>query len=72
MSKSKSTLIFSCSPSKVTAHYADVADPASVDASLAEIISEHGKIDNLVSFHIPYIRIVLTGTGHVSRLHGKF
>ncbi|TPX19008.1 uncharacterized protein E0L32_011325 [Thyridium curvatum] len=34
---------------KVTAHYADVGDPESVDACIAEIIKEHGKIDNLVT-----------------------
>ncbi|EGO51609.1 hypothetical protein NEUTE1DRAFT_149347 [Neurospora tetrasperma FGSC 2508] len=34
---------------KVTAHYADVSDPASVDACIAEIVAEHGKIDNLVT-----------------------
>ncbi|KAK3693959.1 hypothetical protein B0T22DRAFT_451247 [Podospora appendiculata] len=34
---------------KVTAHYADVSDPASVESCIAEIIAEHGKIDNLVT-----------------------
>ncbi|KAL2130821.1 hypothetical protein VTI74DRAFT_5913 [Chaetomium olivicolor] len=34
---------------KVTAHYADVSDPASVDACIAEIIAAHGRIDNLVT-----------------------
>lgn len=34
---------------KVTAHYADVSDPASVDACIADVIKEHGKIDNLVT-----------------------
>ncbi|KAK3330896.1 hypothetical protein B0H66DRAFT_79060 [Apodospora peruviana] len=34
---------------KVTAHYADVSDQASVDACVAEIVGEHGKIDNLVT-----------------------
>jgi D-arabinitol 2-dehydrogenase len=34
---------------KVTAHYADVADPESVNACIAEIIEQHGKIDNLVT-----------------------
>lgn len=34
---------------KVTAHYADVSDPASVDACIAEVIEQHGKIDNLVT-----------------------
>ena len=34
---------------KVTAHYSDVSDPASVESCIAEIISTHGKIDNLVT-----------------------
>ncbi len=34
---------------KVTAHYADVSDQVSVDACIAEILAEHGKIDNLVT-----------------------
>lgn len=34
---------------RVTAHYADVASPDSVNACIAEIIKEHGKIDNLVT-----------------------
>ncbi len=34
---------------KVTAHYADVSDEASVLACIAEIVAEHGKIDNLVT-----------------------
>lgn len=34
---------------KVTAHYADVSDPESVEACINEIIAEHGKIDNLVT-----------------------
>lgn len=39
-----------CSRSpKVTAHYADVSSPESVDAALSQIISAHGKIDNLVT-----------------------
>ncbi|KAL2183284.1 NAD(P)-binding protein [Thermothelomyces heterothallicus CBS 203.75] len=36
-------------PPKVTAHYADVSDPESVEACIAEIIAEHGRIDNLVT-----------------------
>lgn len=36
-------------PPKVTAHYADVSDPESVNAVLAEIIQQHGRIDNLVT-----------------------
>ena len=34
---------------KVTAHYADVSSQESVEAVIAEIIAEHGKIDNLVT-----------------------
>lgn len=34
---------------KVTAHYADVSSQESVEAVIAEIIKEHGKIDNLVT-----------------------
>ncbi|KAL1970983.1 hypothetical protein VTN77DRAFT_2817 [Rasamsonia byssochlamydoides] len=34
---------------KVTAHYADVSDPDSVNAVLAEIIKQHGRIDGLVT-----------------------
>lgn len=34
---------------KVTAHYADVADPDSVTSSLSEILQQHGKIDHLVT-----------------------
>ncbi|KAK3365246.1 hypothetical protein B0T24DRAFT_429506 [Lasiosphaeria ovina] len=34
---------------KVTTHFADVSDPESVEACIAEIIAEHGKIDNLVT-----------------------
>jgi NADP-dependent 3-hydroxy acid dehydrogenase YdfG len=36
-------------PPKVTAHYADVSDPVSVEACIAEIVAEHGRIDNLVT-----------------------
>ncbi|KAK4246676.1 hypothetical protein C7999DRAFT_15228 [Corynascus novoguineensis] len=36
-------------PPRVTAHYADVSDPASVEACIAEIVAEHGRIDNLVT-----------------------
>jgi D-arabinitol 2-dehydrogenase len=43
--------IWLISPSlpKVTAHYADVSSPESVDAAMAEILTEHGKIDNLIT-----------------------
>ncbi|KPM38793.1 hypothetical protein AK830_g7784 [Neonectria ditissima] len=34
---------------KVTAHYADVSDPESVEACIAEVLAAHGKIDNLVT-----------------------
>jgi NAD(P)-dependent dehydrogenase (short-subunit alcohol dehydrogenase family) len=33
----------------VTAHYADVSNPDSVNNALSEIISKHGKIDHLVT-----------------------
>lgn len=33
----------------VTAHYADVASPDSVTASLDEVVDKHGRIDNLVT-----------------------
>lgn len=33
----------------MSAHYADVSSPESVDAAIAEILQEHGKIDNLVT-----------------------
>lgn len=34
---------------KVTAHFCDVSSPTSVTQSLAEILKQHGKIDNLVT-----------------------
>lgn len=34
---------------RVTAHYADVSDPESVDKCIAEVISTHGRVDNLVT-----------------------
>ena len=34
---------------KVTAHYADVSNPDSVNAAIAEVIADHGKIDHLVT-----------------------
>jgi D-arabinitol 2-dehydrogenase len=34
---------------KVTAHFADVSDPESVNEVLANIVEQHGKIDNLVT-----------------------
>jgi len=34
---------------KVTAHYTDVSSEESVQAAIAEVLSEHGKIDNLVT-----------------------
>ncbi|KAF5138165.1 D-arabinitol 2-dehydrogenase (ribulose-forming) [Metarhizium anisopliae] len=33
----------------VTAHYADVSDPESVESCIAEVIEQHGKIDHLVT-----------------------
>lgn len=34
---------------KVTAHYADVSSQDSVESAIAEILQQHGKIDNLVT-----------------------
>ena len=34
---------------KVTAHFADVSDPDSVNQAIAEVIQDHGKIDHLVT-----------------------
>ncbi|KAL8954119.1 MAG: hypothetical protein Q9222_000001 [Ikaeria aurantiellina] len=34
---------------KVTAHYADVSSPDSVNDAIAEIIRDHGKVDHLVT-----------------------
>ncbi len=34
---------------KVTSHYANVADPDSVNAAIQEIIKDHGRIDHLVT-----------------------
>ncbi|KAM3087938.1 hypothetical protein ACMFMG_002005 [Clarireedia jacksonii] len=34
---------------KVTAHYADVSSPESVEGAIADIIAQHGKIDSLVT-----------------------
>ena len=34
---------------KVTAHYADVSSPDSVNAAISDIITDHGKIDHLVT-----------------------
>ena len=34
---------------KITAHYADVSQPESVNACLAEVLEQHGKIDHLVT-----------------------
>lgn len=33
----------------MTAHYADVSSQESVDAAIADILEQHGKIDNLVT-----------------------
>ncbi|EAL91709.1 D-arabinitol dehydrogenase ArbD, putative [Aspergillus fumigatus Af293] len=42
------TFLFSRMPN-VTAHYADVANPDSVNTAIAEVISKHGRIDHLVT-----------------------
>lgn len=34
---------------KVTAHFADVSNPDSVNSSIIEIVKDHGKIDHLVT-----------------------
>ena len=34
---------------KITAHYADVSQPESVNACLADVLEQHGKIDHLVT-----------------------
>jgi D-arabinitol 2-dehydrogenase len=34
---------------KVTAHYSDVSDPESANATVAEIIKQHGQVDILVT-----------------------
>lgn len=44
-----SALTFTTRIPKVTAHYADVANPDSVNDVLAEVLSVHGKVDNLVT-----------------------
>lgn len=38
-----------CRTPKVTAHHADVGDAESVEQCIAEILAEHGRIDNLVT-----------------------
>lgn len=43
------SLDFQFSIPKVTSHYADVSDPDSVNAAIAEVIKDHGKIDHLVT-----------------------
>lgn len=47
--KTKLTKLLSPRSPKVTAHFADVSDPNSVNDCIAEILSQHGKIDNLVT-----------------------
>lgn len=42
-------MLNSLSVPKVTAHYADVSSPESVESVIAEVIEAHGKIDNLVT-----------------------
>lgn len=34
---------------RVTAHHADVSSPDSVNASISEVLKDHGKIDHLVT-----------------------
>ena len=34
---------------KVTAHYADVSNPESVNSAIQEIVEDHGKVDHLVT-----------------------
>lgn len=38
-----------CRIPKVTAHYADVSNPDSVNSAIEEILKDHGKIDHLVT-----------------------
>ena len=38
-----------CRIPSITGHYADVSKPDSVDAAVAEVIEQHGRIDNLVT-----------------------
>lgn len=47
-SSSQSTLKRYSIP-KVTAHYADVSNPDSVNESVSDILSQHGRIDHLVT-----------------------
>ena len=43
---------------KVTAHFCDVSSPTSVNQSLAEILKQHGKVDeNYDAISYPYDRI---------------
>lgn len=42
------TIVLSRIPT-VTAHFADVSDPESVESCIAEVIEQHGKIDHLVT-----------------------
>ncbi|CAI4211058.1 unnamed protein product [Parascedosporium putredinis] len=36
-------------PPLITAHYADVSDPASVSSCVADVVARHGKVDSLVT-----------------------
>ncbi|CAI7656779.1 unnamed protein product [Penicillium manginii] len=36
-------------PPNITAHYADVSNPDSVNAALSEVLAKHNRIDNLVT-----------------------
>lgn len=60
------TLLISLRIPQVTAHYADVSDPISVQDCLADILSQHGKIDNLITSagfteNFDAIHILMTG-----------
>lgn len=48
-SGSRTALTKNCRFPRVTAHYADVSDPESVQACVDEILAQHGRIDSLVT-----------------------
>ena len=45
----KSTALIRTRIPNITAHYADVADPDSVNNAISEVLSNHSRIDNLVT-----------------------
>lgn len=49
LSKLATNTTYDRAPPRITAHYVDVADPASIAACVAEIAAAHGKIDHLVT-----------------------